>query len=62
MPFGQGHESYGRFAGYGSNAVSMMQLAEPNSTHAGVRVTKAGTKGQLIRFGTELMEHMEFKR
>jgi anaerobic selenocysteine-containing dehydrogenase len=69
MPFGQGHESYGRYAGgRGSSPVSLMEITkskssgERNDMHAGVRVTRAGTRGQLIRFGTELMEHMEFKR
>jgi anaerobic selenocysteine-containing dehydrogenase len=61
MPTGQGHSSYGRFArGRGVYPGDLVHLPDQNTDRS--RLTKVGGKAQLIRFGTELMEHMESKR
>jgi hypothetical protein len=65
MPFGQGHTSYGRYArGRGTNPTMLFGGAFRGKAQEAVhaRVTKVGGKAELIRFGTELMEHMESKR
>lgn len=61
LPTGQGHSSYGRYArGRGVYPADLIQISDQNIERS--RVTKVGGKAQLIRFGTELMEHMESKR
>ena len=61
LPTGQGHSSYGRYArGRGVDPGALLLNSEQDIARA--RLTKVGEKAQLIRFGTELMEHMESKR
>jgi anaerobic selenocysteine-containing dehydrogenase len=66
MPLGQGHSGYGRYArNRGSNpALLLPQGGAGSSLQCSIRakLTKVGGKSELIRFGTELMEHMESKR
>jgi anaerobic selenocysteine-containing dehydrogenase len=60
LPTGQGHSSYGRYArGRGVYPADLIQTSE-NIERS--RLTKIGGKAALIRFGTELLEHMESKR
>jgi len=60
LPTGQGHSSYGRYArGRGVYPADLIQTSECIERS---RLTKIGGKAALIRFGTELMEHMESKR
>jgi anaerobic selenocysteine-containing dehydrogenase len=66
MPYGQGHEDFGRYAGKrGVNAALLNPL--PASSTAGAlairaRVSRVSDEGQLIRFGTSLPERPETKR
>ncbi len=66
MPYGQGHEAFGRYAGKrGVNAASLNPL--PASSTAGAlairaRVSRVSDESQLIRFGTSLPERPEIKR
>ncbi|HZM87141.1 MAG TPA: molybdopterin-dependent oxidoreductase [Blastocatellia bacterium] len=61
LPTGQGHSSYGRYArGRGVDPDDLLQGGHQNIEPS--RLTKVGGKAPLIRFGTELMEHMESKR
>jgi len=66
MPYGQGHGQYGRYAS--RRGVNVCELIPRNVNPFGetlavpARVTRVGSGGQLIRFGTELMEHMESRR
>jgi anaerobic selenocysteine-containing dehydrogenase len=61
MPTGQGHSSYGRYArGRGVDPRALLLNSEQNTVRS--RLTKVGGKAQLIRFGIDLMEHMESKR
>jgi anaerobic selenocysteine-containing dehydrogenase len=66
MPFGQGHSAFGRYArSRGANPAVLFpppRYGPPLETTFRVRVSKVGGKAELIRFGTELMEHMESKR
>jgi len=61
MPLGQGHSSFGRYArGRGVHPATLfLEATEQNASPA--RLTKVGGKSQLIRFGTDLQEHMEKK-
>jgi len=60
MPTGQGHSSYGRYARGRGVHPGALHLPSENTVRS--RLTKIGGKAQLIRFGTDLMEHMESKR
>ncbi|MEK6301870.1 MAG: molybdopterin-dependent oxidoreductase [Acidobacteriota bacterium] len=61
LPTGQGHSSYGRYArGRGVDAGVLLRNNGKGPVRS--RLTKIGGRAQLIRFGTELMEHMESKR
>ena len=61
LPSGQGHSSYGRYAqGRGVYPADLIRTPDQNSEPS--RLSKVGGKGQLIRFGTDLMEHMESRR
>ena len=62
MPYGQGHTAYGRYAkGRGANVALLNPFGLPGESIR-ANVTKVGGRSGLIRFGTELMEHMESKR
>jgi anaerobic selenocysteine-containing dehydrogenase len=59
MPFGQGHTSFGRYAtNRGANPATLNPGLQ-GSVRA--RVSKVEGKASLIRFGTDLQEHMEKK-
>ena len=66
IPYGQGHEVFGRYAGKrGVNAALLNPL--PANSMAGAlairaRVSRVSDEGQLIRFGTSLPERPEIKR
>ena len=61
MPTGQGHSSYGRYArGRGVHPSDLLEISDGNIARS--KLTKVGGKASLVRFGTELMEHMESKR
>jgi hypothetical protein len=66
MPYGQGHEGFGRYAGKrGVNAALLNPL--PVNSKAGAvairaRVSRVSDDGRLIRFGTSLPERPEVKR
>jgi anaerobic selenocysteine-containing dehydrogenase len=61
MPTGQGHSSYGRYArGRGVYPLDLIAISDQNIERS--RLTRVGGKAPLIKFGTELMEHMESKR
>jgi len=66
MPFGQGHTAFGRYArDRGANVIELNPyLSEPQIRLNAIRVNvkPTGSKGALIRFGTELQERMERKR
>lgn len=66
MPFGQGHSGYGRYAkGRGASPASLLAPSQSGphlEATSPARVVKISGKDELIRFGTELMEHMESKR
>lgn len=66
LPFGEGHSSYGRYArqrGHNPSSLWGSLPFEPSKRNIiPARLTKVGGKAQLIRFGTDLMEHMESKR
>ena len=59
MPTGQGHASYGRYAR--GRGVNPLALCAPNES-VRARLTKVGGKSQIIRFGTDLLDHMESNR
>ena len=63
MPFGQGHTAFGRYAkDRGVNVIELNPyLSDPQTRLSAVRVnvTRMGTDGGLIQFGTELMKSME---
>jgi anaerobic selenocysteine-containing dehydrogenase len=66
MPCGQGHMGYGRYAkDRGANALLLNPLSITPQTGADivqVRISKLSSDGKLIRFGTNLPEHMGTKR
>ena len=65
MPTGQGHVSYGRFASArGANARLLNQVVGDTGQASAfkARVTKAGNRAELIRFGTDLWQQLENKR
>jgi menaquinone reductase, molybdopterin-binding-like subunit len=66
MPCGQGHTAYGRYArGTGVNAllVNPFSIAPQSRTsHIQVKISKISGDGKLIRYGTNLPEHIEIKR
>jgi anaerobic selenocysteine-containing dehydrogenase len=66
MPCGQGHTGYGRFAkGIGANALFLNPLSnQPNAKmeFVQVKIAKVSSDGKLIRYGTNLPEHIEIKR
>jgi anaerobic selenocysteine-containing dehydrogenase len=64
MPYGQGHEAYGRYAnGRGANAAWLNPLSlTAQEITVRAKVIKVGAKARLIRFGTELQERMEKRR
>jgi len=65
IPFGQGHSAYGRYANHrGANPATLFPASQGGSyleATSRARVVKAGGKGELIRFGTDLQEQMEKK-
>jgi menaquinone reductase, molybdopterin-binding-like subunit len=64
MPCGQGHTAYGRYAkGTGVNAAILAISSNGNGQRAmRAKVSKVSGDGKLIRFGTNLPEHIEIKR
>jgi anaerobic selenocysteine-containing dehydrogenase len=68
MPFGQGHTAYGRYAkGRGANAALLLpqtHILRPPAAKLifPAKVSKAAGEGQLIRFGTDLLEKIENDR
>jgi anaerobic selenocysteine-containing dehydrogenase len=64
IPRGQGHTAHGRYAKDRGANVAQLQPASINSVSDTVRVKASKITGEakLIRFGTELPEHMETKR
>jgi len=66
IPFGQGHSAQGRYAREkGVNPASLLIESQDGSrfeTNIRARVVKAGVRGTLIKFGTELQEKMEKRR
>jgi anaerobic selenocysteine-containing dehydrogenase len=64
MPYGQGHSAYGRYGdSTGANAALLNYLAlDVEGMTVRARVSKVGGAAKIIRFGTDLMEHMESKR
>jgi anaerobic selenocysteine-containing dehydrogenase len=66
MPYGQGHDRYGRYAnGTGANTYALRHpILDPRLKHRviPVKVTKTGRKGELIRFGSGMLEQSEPKR
>jgi anaerobic selenocysteine-containing dehydrogenase len=64
MPYGQGHSAYGRYASSkGANAALLNSLAlDAEGMTVRARVSRIEGKTNLIRFGTDLQEHMENKR
>jgi anaerobic selenocysteine-containing dehydrogenase len=62
IPSGQGHAAFGRYAnGRGPNVAELNPFGLQGESIKAT-ITKVGVKGNLIRFGTELQEHMENKR
>ncbi|HWN98579.1 MAG TPA: molybdopterin-dependent oxidoreductase [Blastocatellia bacterium] len=59
IPVGQGHSSHGRYAR--GRGVNPLALCAPNES-VRARLTKVGGKSQIIRFGTDLLDHMESNR
>jgi anaerobic selenocysteine-containing dehydrogenase len=64
IPCGQGHTAHGRYAkGRGANVAQFMSAATDSGQEAvRVKASKVAGDARLIRFGTELLEHMETKR
>ena len=64
IPRGQGHTAHGRYAkGRGANVAQMMPAATDSGPETvRVKASKVAGDAKLIRFGTELLEHMETKR
>jgi menaquinone reductase, molybdopterin-binding-like subunit len=66
MPCGQGHTGYGRYAkGIGANALLLNPISNtPNARIDAihVKISKVSSDGKLIRYGTNLPEHIEIKR
>jgi anaerobic selenocysteine-containing dehydrogenase len=66
MPSGQGHTALGRFAkGVGVNAIVLTPFSNTPDAKAEtvrVKVSKLSGDGKLIRYGTNLPEHIEIKR
>ena len=61
MPTGQGRSNHGRYArGRGVDPEMLLSSADRQTVRAELK--KVGGKAALLRFGTELMEHMETKR
>lgn len=59
MPFGQGHAGYGRYATNRGANPAVLNPGLQGTVRA--RVSKVAGKANLIRFGTDLQEHMEKK-
>ncbi|MFP5260698.1 MAG: molybdopterin-dependent oxidoreductase [Blastocatellia bacterium] len=63
IPCGQGHTAHGRYAkGRGANVAQFMPAADSGQEVVRVKASKVAGDARLIRFGTELLEHMETKR
>ena len=66
MPYGQGHEGFGRYAGKRGVNAALLSPLPANSTAGALairaRVSRVSDEGQLIRFGTSLPERPEIKR
>jgi anaerobic selenocysteine-containing dehydrogenase len=66
MPFGQGHTALGRYAkGIGANVMFLNTFSNQPNAKADivhVKISKVSSEGKLIRFGTNLPEHIETKR
>lgn len=64
IPRGQGHAAHGRYAkDRGANVAQLQPTAlNSGSDTVRVKVSKITGEAKLIRFGTELPEHMETKR
>jgi len=60
VPHGQGHTVFGRYAS--SRGVNPAVLGSIQGGSIPAKLTKLGANAQVIRFGTELMEHVESKR
>jgi menaquinone reductase, molybdopterin-binding-like subunit len=66
MPCGQGHTAYGRYArSTGVNALLLNPFSiapQTRTNHVQVKISKLSGDGKLIRYGTNLPEHIEIKR
>jgi menaquinone reductase, molybdopterin-binding-like subunit len=66
MPCGQGHTAYGRYAGStGVNALLLNPFsinAQTRTSNIQVKISKLSGDGKLVRYGTNLPEHIEIKR
>jgi anaerobic selenocysteine-containing dehydrogenase len=66
MPAGQGHTAYGRYAkSTGMNALLLNPVSNNSQTGTDtvrVKISKVSGNGKLIRYGTNLPEHIEIKR
>jgi menaquinone reductase, molybdopterin-binding-like subunit len=66
MPAGQGHTAYGRYArNTGVNALLLNLFSGNPQTRTNtiqVKISKASGGGKLVRYGTNLPEHIEIKR
>jgi menaquinone reductase, molybdopterin-binding-like subunit len=66
MPAGQGHTAYGRFAkSTGMNALLLNPFSDKPQTRTDtiqVKISKVSGGGKLIRYGTNMPEHIEIKR
>ena len=63
IPSGQGHSSFGRYAkGRGVNVVTLLGSESAGVGLVEARITRTGEKGNMVQFGTELLEHMESNR
>ena len=66
MPYGQGHEGFGRYAGKRGVNAALLNPLPANSTAGALaipaRLSRVSDDGQLIRFGTSLPERTETKR
>jgi len=62
MPYGQGHTKLGRYAnGRGGNVFDLNPFGAPGEAIT-AKITKAGGKAELTRFGTDLWSQMETTR
>src|SRR6185369_1231491 len=63
IPYGQGHTAYGRYAkDKGANPILANPYAASSDTSAvRVKISKVSSRGNLIRFGTDLQQSMEKK-